>query len=95
MTRRITVDIDEDILRRVDLVAAEMGISRNRCIAKLVKMRLRTLEDERLDREFEEMGRDEERQREIRELEAFWAPLSDAALRKRLDEAEVDVATAA
>jgi hypothetical protein len=95
MIKRITVDMDEDALRRVDLAAAAMGMSRNRCIVKLVKQELRRIDDARIDREFEEMGRDEERQREIRELEAFWAPLSDAALRNRLDEAEADVATAA
>jgi hypothetical protein len=93
--KRITVDVDEDVLRRVDLVAAEMGISRNRCIVRLIKRELRKREEEQIDREFEEMGRDEERQREIRELEAFWAPLSDAALRKRLDETEVELAAAA
>jgi hypothetical protein len=42
--------------------------------------------EEWIDRGFEAMGRDEERRKEALELEAFWAPLSDEALRKRLEE---------
>ena len=77
----ITLELDESLLRKLDEAARAASIPRNQFIAVALARQLCELEDERLDRAFERMGRDPERRKMLMELERELAPASDELLR--------------
>lgn len=85
--RRITMDLDENLLTTVDTRAAERKKSRNQFIIESVERMLRELERERIDAAFARIADDAEYQAELLRVEQEMSPASDAAWRM-LDVAE-------
>lgn len=77
--KRITLDLDPDLLQALDAQAAESGTSRNQFVARAVKRLLRELERLEVDRAFEGMAEDTDYQSRLLRLEAEMAPASDAS----------------
>jgi len=75
-SKRITLDLDEPLLARLDQFAEEGSTSRNQLIVGAIQTQLKQLERERLDREFEEMGRDEAYQQLMLDIDRELAPVS-------------------
>jgi uncharacterized protein (DUF1778 family) len=76
--KRVGVRIEEAMLRKLDEAAHAAAVSRNQFIVHAVARQLREREEERLDREFEAMGRDPERRAMVMAMERELAPASDA-----------------
>jgi metal-responsive CopG/Arc/MetJ family transcriptional regulator len=85
--RRITMDLDEQLLTAVDAAAAESKRSRNQFLMDAVERLLRETERGRIDAAFARMAEDAEYQAELQQIERELSPSSDAAWR-RLDHAE-------
>ena len=81
MRRRITVDLDDDLLRRVDESAALEGMSRNQCIVESLVARVQEIRRKSVDTAFEAMAGDPEYTAQMQALEAEMAHLSDEAWR--------------
>ncbi len=79
--RRITVDLDEQLLTAVDAAAAEGSKSRNQFLTEAVERRLRDVERERIDAAFSRMAEDAAYQAELLQIEQELSPASDAAWR--------------
>lgn len=79
MRRRITVDIEEELLRSLDELAEGAGLSRNQCILESVERHLRELKRRQVDQAFLEMAQDPVYQEEMARMEAEMAHLSDEA----------------
>jgi metal-responsive CopG/Arc/MetJ family transcriptional regulator len=85
--RRITVDLDEQLLTALDAAAAEGNRSRNQFLIDAVERVLRETERRRIDAAFARMAEDAGYQAELRQIEQELSPASDAAWRQ-LDLAE-------
>ncbi len=79
MRRRITLDIDEELLHSVDELASKSGISRNQCILESVEQFVREIKRRLIDEAFLEMADDPAYQAEMARMEAEMAHLSDEA----------------
>lgn len=77
--RRITLDIEEELLHTLDELASRSGVSRNQCIVQSVEKFLRDMKRRLVDRAFLEMAEDPACQAEMARMEAEMAPLSDEA----------------
>ena len=85
--RRITVDLPEQLVERVDAAARAEGTpSRNRFIAESLEARIEALERARIDAEFAALRDDTEWQEEMRAMAEEAVPAGWEAL--RLDEEE-------
>ncbi len=85
--RRITVDLDEQLLTALDAAAAVEKRSRNQFLISAVERVLRETERRRVDAAFARMAEDPEYQAELLQVEQELASPSDAAWRL-LDRAE-------
>ena len=79
--RRITLDLDEELLSGVDDLAGLVSESRNAFITSAIASRLRVERRARTDAEFAAMNSDEDHQQMLAEEERRWAPASDDAWR--------------
>src|SRR5207245_257740 len=79
--RRITLDLDEEMLRAMDHGAADRRQSRSQFIAASLRRTLREIERERVDAAFERMSEDAAYQAEVLQIERELSPSSDAAWR--------------
>ena len=85
--RRITVDLPDQLVERVDAATQESGASsRNRFIAESLEARVEALERARIDAEFATLRDDTEWQEEMRAMAEEAVPAGWQAL--RLDEEE-------
>ena len=84
--RRITVDLDEQLLTALDAAAAEGNRSRNQLLTDAVERVLRDINRCRIDAAFARMAEDAVYQTELLQIEQEISPASDAAWR------QVDVA---
>ena len=82
--KRITIDVEEELLATVDQLAAELASSRNRVIADALQELVRRRARDRVDREFERMAADAPYQAELMRIEHQSSVASDSAW-KRLD----------
>lgn len=82
MAKRITVDMDEGVLKTVDAQARFKRQSRNRVINSLVVAQLKQQERDRIDAEFESMADDEEYLALMRQVDAEWSSGSDEVMRE-------------
>jgi hypothetical protein len=85
--KRITIDVEEELLSSLDASCAELKTSRNQLIVDSVQRRLRDIEHERVDAAFEKMGKDTAYQAELLQMETDMAATSDTTW-KWLDAAE-------
>jgi metal-responsive CopG/Arc/MetJ family transcriptional regulator len=85
--RRITVDLDERLLKELDGAAAEANRSRNQFLTDAVERTLREIERQRIDAAFARMAEDAAYQAELLQMEQELFSTSDAAWRQ-LDLAE-------
>jgi metal-responsive CopG/Arc/MetJ family transcriptional regulator len=85
--RRITVDLDEQLLTALDAAAAEGNRSRNQFLIDSVERVLREIERQRVDAAFARMAQDPEYQAELLQIEQELSSASDAVWRQ-LDLAE-------
>jgi metal-responsive CopG/Arc/MetJ family transcriptional regulator len=85
--RRITVDLDEQLLTALDAAAAEGNRSRNQFLIDAVERVLREIERRRIDAAFARLAEDPEYQAELLQIEQELSSPSDAAWRL-LDRAE-------
>lgn len=92
MRRRITLDIDEDLLQALDSSAGRSGLSRNQWILESVGKHLKELKRRETDEAFLQMAHDPEYQSEMTRLEAEMAHASDEAwlLMERAEKARVE-----
>src|SRR5439155_1049587 len=79
--RRITLDLEEEMLRAMDRGAADRRQSRSQFIAESLRRALREIERERVDAAFERMAEDAAYQSELLNIERELSPGSDAAWR--------------
>lgn len=84
--KRITLDIEQPLLDRIDQAAAAAAVSRSRFIADAVVSQVQEIERRRIDQAFEEMGRDPERRLVLVGIEHELAPASDALMEQLYDE---------
>jgi len=77
--RRITLDLDEDILNAADRAAAERRQSRSQYIIESLQRALRQMERERIDVAFERMADDADYQSEMVLVEGEMSSASAAA----------------
>jgi len=75
--RRITLDVDEDVLAAMDRAAGDRGESRNRLITTAIERVLKEIERRRIDAEFEQMADDPEYLGLLRRMEAESRPATD------------------
>jgi metal-responsive CopG/Arc/MetJ family transcriptional regulator len=85
--RRITVDLDEQLLTALDAAAAAGNRSWNQCLTDAVERVLRETERRQIDAAFARMGEDPEYHAELLQIERDLSPASDAMWRQ-LDLAE-------
>lgn len=86
--RRITLDVDEDLLGETDAQASALGCSRNQLITEALSRAILELKRERIDRAFLEMANDPEYLSTLQGIEAEMTSSSDAGW-KLLDAREV------
>lgn len=79
MRRRITVDLEEELLERLDQAAERVGLSRNQCIVDSLEQHLRVMKRTLVDQAFLAMADDPDYQTEMAAMEAEMAHLSDEA----------------
>ena len=75
--RRITLDVDEEVLEAIDRAADARGESRNRLITTAIERVLEEIERRRIDAEFEQMADDPEYLGLLRQMEAEARPATD------------------
>jgi hypothetical protein len=79
--RRITVDLDEQLLQHLDAAAAEASRSRNQFLTDAVERVRREIERQHIDAAFARMAEDMEYQAELLPIEQELSPASDATWR--------------
>ena len=79
MKRRITLDLDEELIRRIDRLCGQVSESRASFIVASVDKRMKADERERLDAQFARMAADPACASEIDAVEREMAPASDEA----------------
>lgn len=87
--RRITLDVDEELLAAVDNAAGDRGESRNRLIVDAIERMVSEAERRRVDAEFERMADDPEYLALLRGMEAESRRATDE-IWMRLEPAEVE-----
>jgi predicted transcriptional regulator len=79
--RRITIDVESALLAAVDDLARRSGRSRNLLLTECMEHWIQERERERVDRAFEEMGRDAGYGEELARIESEMGSSSAAAWR--------------
>ena len=79
--RRITIDLEEALLKAADAAALERRTSRNQLISEAVERLLDEWERERIDAAFAEIAEDSGYQELLLQMELQWAPASDESWR--------------
>lgn len=77
--KRLTVDLDDHLLRAVDELATATGCSRNQVIAEALQERVARHAREEVDSRFEAMSNDVDYIAELRRIEQEAASATDAA----------------
>lgn len=85
--KRITVDLDEDMLTALDSAASYESASRNGFVADAIRRAIVDVEERRIDEAFDRMGQDSDYQAILARTGREWDGASDAAW-KQLDAAE-------
>ena len=77
--KRITLDLDESLLHRLDTFAGERSLSRNQFVVESVLAALNEAARRRIDLEFAAIKDDPDYCRELSSVEAELSPESDRA----------------
>ncbi len=77
--KRITIDMEEELLASLDASCVELKTSRNQLIVDSVQRRLKDIERERVDAAFEKMAKDKVYLAELQHIERDMTSASDAS----------------